>query len=128
MIVPAPASAGYRCRAARVVQVVLDRLRDWISGWTGATVSGMAASDADNIDPVVLYDMFAEAATRLTGSYFAVIDYAETEAERQQAWTRVRALDELRHGVDPDDRVQQRALIEAWQAERIEVEQQLPEP
>ena len=69
------------------------------------------------VDPVVLYDMFAEAANRLIACYVAASDGATTDAEREKARARVREVRQLRYGVDVDDRDRQVQLIEQWNAD-----------
>lgn len=115
-------------RLTGTVRAVLARIRSWGSVGTGARVTGMAESSYDSVDPVVLYDMFAEAANRVIACHVVVIDQADSDADRDRARARVREVRDLRHAVDVDDRDRQVQLIEAWNAEfaRLRAQQGSP--
>jgi hypothetical protein len=103
-------------RAIDVARTVLARIRGW-SLVSGAKMTDMGKSSYDNVDPVVLYDMFAEAANRVIACHVAAIDGAGSDADRDLAKARVREVRDLRHAVDVDDRGRQVQLIEVWNAE-----------
>ncbi|WP_306366646.1 hypothetical protein [Nocardiopsis sp. CC223A] len=65
----------------------------------------------------VLYDIFVDTATRLSGKYVALSRKASTEDERRRWWAEVMELRDLERSVDPDDREALIAHIEEWRAE-----------
>ncbi|MFE9246678.1 hypothetical protein [Nocardiopsis sp. NPDC006938] len=65
----------------------------------------------------VLYDIFADTATRLSGKYVALSDHASNPTERDRWWKKVLELKAARRVVDPRDRDALIAHTRRWQAE-----------
>lgn len=65
----------------------------------------------------VVYDIFSDTATRLSGKYVALSRRATTGVEREQWWRKVLELKRLRKSIDPDDRETLVAHIRQWNAE-----------
>ncbi|MEU3017062.1 hypothetical protein ABZ635_06665 [Nocardiopsis sp. NPDC007018] len=65
----------------------------------------------------VLYDIFADTATRLGGKLVALARAARTETEGRQWRQRMYEIEDQKQAVDPDDRDALIARIKGWQAE-----------
>jgi hypothetical protein len=91
----------------------------WRSGPCGTLMTMSDPYVDEQLSPTVLYDVMAEAANRLIGTYVNMCDLASGDAEEQQRirveMARVR---QERREVDVDDREGQLRLIRRWEAER----------
>ncbi|MDR0960116.1 MAG: hypothetical protein LBM23_07165 [Propionibacteriaceae bacterium] len=77
----------------------------------------MSTFTYDGIDPVVLYEMFVESATRLGGTYIS-FSYQTEDPSELDMWLRAdRAVMNERLAISPDDREAQIAAIERWNSE-----------
>ncbi|WP_225828517.1 hypothetical protein [Streptomyces naphthomycinicus] len=69
------------------------------------------------VPTTVVYDTFAETATRLTGRYTRLSDTATSDEERDRWWQKVLELRDTKRNVPAHDRAQLIAWIAEWEAE-----------
>lgn len=84
-------------------------------------IFGDPADPYATIPDTVVYDVFADTETELSGVYIYFCDHAETEEERERWWAKVKELRDLRRSVLAEDRDAQLAYIERWRAEITEL-------
>ncbi|GAA3730948.1 hypothetical protein HDA32_005606 [Spinactinospora alkalitolerans] len=65
----------------------------------------------------VVFDIFADTATRIGGKYVHLADHAATEEERRHWKAKIYEVRDQRRAADPDDREALVAHIKRWQAE-----------
>ena len=65
----------------------------------------------------VVFDIFADTATRIGGKYVYLSEHAATEEERRHWRTKHREVRDQRLAADPDDKDALIAHIKRWQAE-----------
>lgn len=70
-----------------------------------------------NSPTTVLYDIFADTATRLGGKLVALARAADTDTERRQRRQRMHEIEDQKEAVDPDDREALITHTKQWQAE-----------
>ncbi|MCX4468474.1 hypothetical protein C0R01_23910 [Streptomyces albidoflavus] len=71
----------------------------------------------ENIPTALVYDIFAELATQLTGRYIRLSDTAPSAAERDQWWQKALELRQYKRAVPARDRAALIAHISQWEAE-----------
>jgi hypothetical protein len=71
----------------------------------------------DGIAPTVLYDIFWETKTSLTGLFVALYDQAYAPDEKQMWLDAMDAINAERKAINPDDRAAQIAAMERWSTE-----------
>lgn len=90
------------------------------SGEGGEPMTGLTPEEqrfyADS-PTTVLYDIFADAATRLGGRLVALARAAETDTDRGRWRQRMYEIEDQKEAVDPDDRDALVSHIEQWNAE-----------
>ncbi|MEW1639063.1 hypothetical protein AB0469_34030 [Streptomyces sp. NPDC093801] len=78
----------------------------------------MTASDPyENVPTAMVYDTFAETATRLSGYYNSLSNAAATPEERTRWWEKVMELRDTKRAVPAHDRARLIAHIEQWRLE-----------
>jgi hypothetical protein len=79
--------------------------------------SANAADRYANVPTAMVYDTFADTASRLTGRYVYLSDNAASPEEREQWRQKVLELRNTKRAVPPYDREQLIAHIQRWRAE-----------
>lgn len=75
-----------------------------------------------NVPTAMVFDTFAETASRLTGAYVARMDAAATKHEGEEWWKKVMTLRNTKRAVPAYDRAQLIAHIRLWAAELAELQ------
>ncbi|MER5555980.1 hypothetical protein ABT001_30650 [Streptomyces sp. NPDC002793] len=81
-----------------------------------------SADPYHDVPTAVVFDLFAEAANRLTGRLTYLSDHAGTKTDRDKWWAMVMRLRNTRHTVPADDRIQLISYISQWTRELEELE------
>ena len=76
----------------------------------------------ENTPTAVVYDVFAETATRLVGRFTRLSDTATTAEERQEWWSKAIALRDAKRAVPAHDREQLIVHILRWKSELARLE------
>ncbi|QFQ98722.1 hypothetical protein F9278_24025 [Streptomyces phaeolivaceus] len=74
-----------------------------------------------DVPTAAVFDLFAEAANRLTGRLVHLSNHADTEVERDHWWALVMRLRNIRRSVPAHDREQLISYIKKWTKELEEL-------